>query len=48
LAAISTFIGCAPSEVRLLDHGTIAAGLCIDAGLAGVPVQSLRRYPERV
>ena len=48
LAGISTFIGCTPSEVRLLDHGTIASALSADADLAGVPVQSLRRYPERV
>ena len=48
LAGISAFIGCAPSEVRLLDRGTIAAALSADAALAGVPVQSLRRYPERV
>ena len=48
LAGISAFIGCAPSEVRLLDHGAIAAALSADAAHAGVPVQSLRRYPERV
>jgi GT2 family glycosyltransferase len=48
LGAISAFIGCVPSEVRLLDHGTIAAALSVDAAVAGVPVQSLRRYPERV
>jgi GT2 family glycosyltransferase len=48
LAGISAFVGCAPSEVRLLDHGNIASALLTEAALAGVPVQSIRRYPERV
>jgi GT2 family glycosyltransferase len=48
LAGISGFVGCAPNEVRLLDSGSIATTLSADAARAGVPVQSLRRYPERV
>jgi GT2 family glycosyltransferase len=48
LAGISAFIGCAPSEIRLLDQGNIASALSVDAALSGIPVQALRRYPERV
>jgi GT2 family glycosyltransferase len=48
LAGISAFIGCAPNEVRLLDHGTIASALSAEAVLVGIPVQAMRRYPERV
>jgi GT2 family glycosyltransferase len=48
LAAIAEFVGCAPTEVRLMDRGAIAERLQAEATAAGVAVASLRRYPERV
>lgn len=48
LEAIAEFVGCRPTEVRLMDRGAIAERLQREADAAGVPVASLRRYPERV
>ena len=48
LAAVGAFVGCPPSQVRILDRGSVATALETDALAAGVPVHSLRRYPERV
>ncbi len=48
LEAIATFVGCAATEVRLMDRGPIAARLQAEAEAAGVPIAHLRRYPERV
>ena len=48
LAAVGSFVGCPPSQVRILDRGSVAAALEVDALAAGVPVRALRRYPERV
>lgn len=48
LAGVSSFVGCAPDEVRIHDRGLIAerlAQLCDDAG---VSVVVRHRYPERV
>lgn len=48
LAAVGDFVGCPPSQVRILDRGSVASLLELDALAAGVPVRSFRRYPERV
>jgi GT2 family glycosyltransferase len=48
LQAIAAFVGCQPTEVRLMDRGTIAERLQQEATDAGVTVSTLRRYPERV
>lgn len=48
LAAVGGFVGCPPSQVRILDRGSVATALEADALATGVPVHSLRRYPERV
>ena len=48
LAAIATFVGCPPSEVRIHDRGRLAERLADDARLAGVGVRLANRYPERV
>ncbi len=48
LAGIADFLGCPPTEVRLLDRGRISSQLAADAPLRGVPLRNLHRYPERV
>jgi GT2 family glycosyltransferase len=48
LPGIAAFLDCAPSEVRLLDRGSIATQLQADAIASGVPLRQLQRYPERV
>ncbi len=48
LQAIADFVGCQPTEVRLLDRGAVAEQLQREADAAGVAVSSVRRYPERV
>ena len=48
LKAIAAFVGCQPTEVRLMDRGAIAQRLQAEADATGLPVAQLRRYPERV
>jgi Glycosyl transferase family 2 len=48
LAAVASFVGLAPSEVRISDHGSVASQLETAARAAGVPVERVVRYPERV
>ena len=48
LEGIAGFVGCRATEVRLMDRGAIAERLVAEAHAAGVPVATLRRYPERV
>jgi GT2 family glycosyltransferase len=48
LAAVSTFVGCRPEEVRIHDRGPVAERLAELAAESGVPVVVRHRYPERV
>ncbi len=48
LAAVSTFVGCRPDEVRIHDRGSVSERLAELATESGVPVVVRHRYPERV
>jgi GT2 family glycosyltransferase len=48
LHAVGDFLGVAPSEVRISDHGSVASQLEEAARIAGVRVERVVRYPERV
>ena len=48
LAAVSTFVGRRPDEVRIHDRGSVAERLAHLATESGVPVAVRHRYPERV
>ena len=48
LAAVSSFVGCRPDEVRIHDRGSVAERLAELATASGVPVIVRHRYPERV
>jgi GT2 family glycosyltransferase len=48
LAAVASFVGIHPTEVRISDHGSVASQLEAAALAAGVRVERVVRYPERV
>ena len=48
LAAVASFVGVAPAEVRISDHGSVASQLETAARAAGVREERTIRYPERV
>jgi GT2 family glycosyltransferase len=48
LTAVAAFVGLPPTEVRISDHGSVASQLEAAAVAAGVRVERVVRYPERV
>jgi GT2 family glycosyltransferase len=48
LQAVGDFLGIGPTEVRISDHGSVASQLEDAARRAGVRVERVVRYPERV
>ncbi len=48
IAAVGSFVGIQPTEVRISDHGSVASQLEAAALAAGVRVERVIRYPERV
>jgi GT2 family glycosyltransferase len=48
LAGVASFVGIPPTEVRISDHGSVASQLEAAARAAGVRVERVARYPERV
>ncbi len=48
VASVARFLGVAPREVRLLDHGSVASAVAAAAGQAGIPIVVTARYPTLV
>ena len=48
VAGVSRFLGVEPSEIRILDHGSVASAIAAAAGSLGVKVVTAARYPSRV
>ena len=48
LSAVADYVGVAPAEVRISDHGSVASQISAAARSAGITLVRKSRYPERV